>query len=238
LLSHRPGFKRDELGHRYDVGQISEDDWHSYSGQAGLACISKHLSSLKPPSDWLLNGGSGVYALGLSDWKEVALDLFATPIRRRPYPVCASVDQLPFASGVFGGVVCIGEVLGYCDPAKAIAEFARVLSPKGMLICDFRSSRGFRNWFSSTYGRAADLVIDEYNRSPERTWVYDPSYIHSLLRSSGFHVNDSIGIHTWSALARRLGISVPTALSLQRKLGWIKVPSAWADLTTVVAGRI
>jgi SAM-dependent methyltransferase len=232
-----PGFRRDELKERYDVSSIREDEWHEYSTQKTREFLQSYLVRSKPTSEWLLNAGSGIYEIRLGDWKEVSVDLFAAPIRRRDHAVCASVERLPFKSSSFGGVVCTGEVLAYCDPVPTLAEFARVLRPLGILVCDFGSSRSFRYWLSASHGRAADLVTDHYNGRPERIWIYEPDYIESLLISLGFCVKARLGVHTWSALARRLGISMTKAMFLQRHLNWLQLPSAWADTTTIVASR-
>lgn len=237
FISVSPGFNRNELKSRYDVAAFDEDDWHAYSGQQTFAYVTRYLSNPSLSSSWLLNAGAGVYELRFMQWKEVSLDLFIAPVRFRQYPICASVERLPFRSNTFGAVACVGEVLGYCDPAAAIAEFGRVIVSSGVLICDFGSSRSIRNWFDKSYGRAADLITAEYNRTPEKTWVYDPSYVDSLLAASGFKIRDRLGTHTWSALAKRLGLSSSAALSLQRHLEWLRLPSAWAEVTTIVASK-
>jgi len=231
------GFKREELKARYDVKDMREDDWHTYSGQKTAALLARHLSPPMNSSRWLLNAGAGIYEVCRSPWKEVALDLFIAPILSRKYAVCASVERLPFQAGTFGGIVCVGEVLAYCDPATAITEFARLLAPSGILICDFSNSCSFRYWFEAAYGRAADLITEKYNGTPERTWVYGPTYVKSILLSSGFTIKAQSGTHTWSALARRIGASIPVALFLQRRLEWLRLPARWADLTTIVAVR-
>lgn len=233
-----PRFKREELKNRYDVSVINEDDWHSYSGMKTSEFVAHHLALCESSSNWLLNAGSGVYQIQTSVWKEVSVDLFTLPIRNRPYAVCANIEGLPFPDGTFGAIVCVGEVLAYCDPAATIVEFARVLVPSGVLICDFGNSQSFRYWFKRAYGQAADLVTDNYNGAPERTWIYDPAYIRSLLTTSGFNIKAQLGTHTWSALARRMGISIPIALSVQRHLKGLQLLKKWADLTTIVAVRI
>lgn len=232
-----PGFKREELSKRYDVTAISEDTWHEYSGERTAQIITRYLSELHAPSKLLLNAGAGVYELSLPDWEEVSLDLFPGPLRNRRYAVCASVEALPFQEHIFGAIVCVGEVLAYCDPARAIAEFARVLAPSGLLICDFGNSRSFRYWFRSQYGRAADMVTDSYNEAPERIWIYDPQYLLSIINSSGFSVHARFGTHTWSSLARRVGVSIPLSVAIQRHLERLPLPTAWADLMTIVAER-
>src|SRR5262249_12334432 len=129
------------------------------------------------------------------------------------------------------------EVLGYCDPSKALSELSRTMMPGATLICDFRNSRGFRHLFTPAYGRAADIVVDDYNSAPERTWIYDPAYVEQLLTSFGFHLREQIGIHTWSAAIRRLGGSAKLAITVQRVLDRISLSTSHADLTTIVAER-
>ena len=152
----QPSFKREDLKPRYDVTVMQEDEWHSYSGTKTSKIVTSTLLSSDCPAGWLLNAGSGVYELRANDRQEVTLDLFAAPIRGRQFPVCASVERLPFPAHCFAAVVCVGEVLAYCDPASAICEFARVLTPSGILISDYGSSRSFRRLLSSEFGRAAD----------------------------------------------------------------------------------
>jgi hypothetical protein len=232
-----PGFKREQLSARYDVASIDEDTWHSYSGDKTERIISRILSTLPAPSNLLLNAGCGVYPVTVPHWQEISLDLFATPLKMRSPAICASVEALPFKPNVFGGLVCVGEVLGYCDPGKAIKEFARVLMGKGILVCDFSSTRSFRYWLTKAYGRAADIVTQQYNGQPERTWAYHPGYIESLLISAGFEIHQRIGTHMWSALACRIGFSMKSAVRLQNKLDGIEGPHRYADLMTIVAVR-
>jgi SAM-dependent methyltransferase len=232
-----PGFKRHELRKRYDVVDIHEDRWHAYSGRKTAAILARYLSRGHARSNWLLNAGCGVYEISAVGWKEISVDLFTAPICGRRYSVCANVEQLPFRGSSVGGIVCVGEVLAYCDPATAIREFSRVLVPSGLLVCDFASSRSPRYWFRTPFGRAADLITDEYNGAPERTWVYDPGYITTLLESGGFVVGKTLGTHACSAIARRAGASPGLALRLQELLERLPLPARLADLTTIVASR-
>jgi SAM-dependent methyltransferase len=232
-----PGFKREQLSARYDVSSIDEDAWHSYSGDKTERILSRVLSGKSMSSNLLLNAGCGIYPVTLPDWQEISLDLFFTPLGMRSNPICASVEALPFKSNVFGAVACVGEVLGYCDPAKAIKEFARVLMARGILVCDFGSSQSFRYWLTKAYGRAADVVTQQYNGQPERTWAYRPEYIESILFSSGFEIRQRISTHTWSALAIRMGFSMKSAVRLQKRLNRVDGPNRFADLMTIVAVR-
>jgi SAM-dependent methyltransferase len=214
---------------------MKEDDWHSYSGRRTSEFLMKQLALLGPSAKRLLNAGAGVYGNTTGKPDEVSIDLFSTPMKGRENAVCASVERLPFSDGCFSCVLCVGEVLAYCDPAAAFKEFSRVLVPNGTLICDFGNSRSASHWFKRTFARAADLVVDEYNGGPEKVWRYDPKYISSLLRSFGFVTKTTLGVHAWSAMARRLGATRDQALSVQEKFDWIALPASWGDLMTFVA---
>ena len=236
-MERRPGFAPEELKPRYDVETIVEDAWHAYSGQETARILADNLPLAKAQSKLLLNAGAGIYQIRIPPWEEVSVDLFPTPLRGHPRSVCATVEQLPFPAAEFGAIVCVGEVLGYCDPARAIAEFSRVLAPRGLLICDFGNSGSARHWFTPAHSRTADMIVDMYNGTPERIWVYDPAYIQSVLRSCGFEVLRTIGTHTWSAVGRKLGLPTSKALGLQSWLRWLPFPTAFADLTTIAAVR-
>ncbi|WP_408918106.1 methyltransferase domain-containing protein [Bradyrhizobium arachidis] len=156
-------------------------------------------------------------------------------MKGRKNAVCASVEHLPFGEAVFECVVCVGEVLSYCDPAAALREFARILSPRGHLVFDFGSTRSIVHWRTELFGRAADILTDHYNGSSEKVWRYSPAYIRGLLKANGFEIRQTHGIHTWSALAKRLGTSEARALRMQRWLEIVRLPSIWADILTIVA---
>jgi SAM-dependent methyltransferase len=230
-------FYRQDLKARYDVSSFDEDDWHDYAGKKTLEVLKRCLMKEFGTGEWLLNAGSGVYKLDIAGWLEVSIDFFFKPLKGRSSSICGDIHRLPFRSNTFGAVVCVGEVLGYCDPAQVINEFSRVLKPSGKLIIDFSTSRSFRFWLKPNYGRAANLITDSYNGSKERLWVYDTKYIEMLLRSHGFEVVQKTGIHTWSSIARRFGASPRAAVGFQRMLDSIALPNGVAELMTIEALR-
>jgi SAM-dependent methyltransferase len=234
----RAGFAREELEQRYDVPSMQEDAWHSYSDDRTRGLVTRFLAfEGGSHSLVLLNAGAGVHRLHLEGWSEVAVDIFDAPIRNHANAVCASVEDLPFNDKSFDAIVCIGEVLAYCDPAKSFTEFARVIKPNKKLICDFGNSRSPRHWMTAQYGKAAALVTVDYNGTPERTWVYDPAYISKVLRDRGFVVRNTDGIHRWSTFARRVGLGIDSALSLERLLSSLPLGKGWSDTMMVVADR-
>jgi SAM-dependent methyltransferase len=145
--------------------------------------------------------------------------------------------NLPFATGSFGAVVCVGEVLGYCDPVKVLTEFARILEPGGRLIVDFGNTGSLRHIFTPSYRRAADLVVVEYNGSPERIWNYDPSYIESVLQSLQFKPAKRHGFYGWSVLLNRLGLASRASVAAERLLSQVPFSSRWSDLIMLVCDR-
>ncbi|WP_433995467.1 class I SAM-dependent methyltransferase [Bradyrhizobium macuxiense] len=197
--------------------------------------LASLLPSIGSSGARVLNAGAGVYAIPVASEDQFFVDLFAAPLKGRKNAVCATVEQLPFRGAAFECVVCVGEVLSYCDPAAALREFARILSPRGHLVLDFGSTRSIAHWRTELFGRAADIITDQYNGSSEKVWRYSPLYIRDLLRKNGLDVRQTHGIHTWSTLAKRLGASEARALKLQRWLEIVKLPSGWADILTIVA---
>jgi SAM-dependent methyltransferase len=51
-----------------------------------------------------------------------------------PAVVWASAEHLPFAPGAFDKVYCKGAIDHFYDPARALAEMARVLDPEGRVV--------------------------------------------------------------------------------------------------------
>jgi SAM-dependent methyltransferase len=233
-----PGFPRDELRKRYDVTSIDEDEWHSFEDERRRSFLNSTLPSDQLGSRYLLNAGAGVHVLNLEAWSVISVDLFSRPLSCHPVGVCASITNLPFAGTTFGAIACLGEVLGYCDPANAFEEFARILVPRGMLIFDFMSTCSSRYWFNSIYGRAADIVSVDYNGDPENIWIYDPKYIRSLLVRSGFTVCKEKGVCGWAALLQRAGLKTSVALKVAARLAMVTSNSRWSDLTIVAAQRL
>jgi SAM-dependent methyltransferase len=143
-------------------------------------------ADLNPINDWV----------AYSREKTTAL-LEVAPLSREQLADYSSRDmRLPFQPKSFGAIVCVGGELEFWDPATSISEFARVLGPSGILVCEFRSSRSFRHWFKAPYGRDVDLIPDCDNGVRRKTWIFDPCYIKNLLTSSGFQIRASMGMPT------------------------------------------
>lgn len=232
----RQGFRKVDLKPRYDVPTIQEDEWHSHSEDHTNELVQRELSASTAVPRRILNAGCGARTVSIVGFQEVRVDLFVSPLKGAVGAVCGSINHLPFASNSFGCAVCVGEVLDYCDPASAISEFARVLAPDGALILDFCKSTSIRHLFTPSFARAADMIVDQYNGTPEKIWIYHPKYIHGLLENNGFVIKSQETAHRWSALLRRIGFS-PKASVLFEKICPIRAPALLGDLQTIVAVR-
>ncbi len=70
---------------------------------------------------------------------DVSAGLLSVARRRRPGAALAlgSIEALPYPDGRFDAIVCCGSTLSFVDePARAVAEFGRVLRPGGRLLLD------------------------------------------------------------------------------------------------------
>jgi SAM-dependent methyltransferase len=70
---------------------------------------------------------------------DVSAGLLTVARRRRPGAALAlgSIEALPYPDGRFDTIVCCGSTLSFVDePARAVAEFGRVLRPGGRLLLD------------------------------------------------------------------------------------------------------
>jgi SAM-dependent methyltransferase len=166
----------------------------------------------------------------------------------RPLHLRAWSDALPFATGSFDAVICKGAIDHFDQPARALAEMARVTSREGrvvLAIANFDS-------LSCRVARSADRVREEWlaRDLPRGRRHYDVPHDHftryelSLMREQAqahleLEVVEGIslawGLPAWSRVLGRLpGVAAQAALAgLDGLAGWL--PSL-ADVV-VLAGR-
>src|SRR5688572_2858003 len=109
--------------------------------------------------------------------------------RRAEFPhvqwAVAGAAPLPFRSGSFHAVFA-GELIEHLlDPAQGLAEFARVLGPRGVLILTTPNRRRLAN------------LVDGSDRpySPDHLSELSYDEVDALLREHGFEVLESTGVH-------------------------------------------
>src|SRR5205807_7674851 len=59
--------------------------------------------------------------------------------------VQGDANALPFPDGSFDALLCVRVVHHFVDPARAFAEFARVLRPGGVLVVEFANKRNLKS---------------------------------------------------------------------------------------------
>lgn len=226
------------MARRYDVPEFGEDEWHKHCGERTRLLIARWLPAPGPEWRMMLNAGPGVYDVEAAGYEQYLLDLFTLPLKGRPQAVCGRIEQMPFTDGAFDVVVCVGEVIAYCDPARAFTEFNRVLREGGLLIFDYPSSRSPRHWFTERFGRSADIFRDEYNETEEPIWIYSPAYIKTLLDRNSFKVGARAGTHLLSSAAKRAQMPFNALAKLERRFHLMGRAVALADVITVAARKV
>lgn len=152
------------------------------------------LVDLKPPLEAALDLGCGsglsVRPLLRLARRVVAFDpahamaLIAASLAQPARTVTARAEFLPFRSGSFDLITAAGS-LNYTDPAAALAEASRVLSPRGLIVVyDFSQGRSA----SSTPELAAwfDEFLSRYPMPAGEALHLDASSIAAL--AHGFEV--------------------------------------------------
>lgn len=194
----------------------AEDLWHSHTH----SCIHEAADRLTRPltlsSKRILNLGSGGNSYGIASHCHVQLDLAERLLPRGGLSIVGNVEALPLASSSFDFILCVGAVLNYSDGVAAVSEIARVLSPGGMLLLEFESSKSGEYIGRAEFGKAGALVTTTFQSGPEQLWLYNPSYIAGLLRAVGMQLVHDEGFHTFTALAFRIFQSETQAMNFAR----------------------
>lgn len=101
--------------------------------------------------------------------------------------VQADVDQLPFGSGVFDGVVCLEALVHYPHPRIALEEFNRVLKPHGLLIIDIDNENSLKRLVKKSGHKLSKLLERGFRPMSEGIFqAYTEPKFRELLEESGF----------------------------------------------------
>lgn len=152
------------------------------------------LIDLKPPLEAALDLGCGsglsVRPLLRLARRVVAFDpahsmaVIAASLAQPARTVTARAEFLPFRSGSFDLITAAGS-LNYTEPAAALAEASRVLSPRGLIVVyDFSQGRTARS--TRELGAWFDEFLSRYPMPAGEARLLNPKSIAALAR--GFDV--------------------------------------------------
>jgi SAM-dependent methyltransferase len=172
------------------------DRWHLYSKKN----IERHI--FKQPYDtdaYILNAGSGGNAYGLTQ-RMHHVDIVDCMINSYPEYTVSSIEKLPFASGLFSDIICVGSVINYCDAIMAATELSRVLKRNGRLLLEFESSWGLEYIKNRKFKQSAAIVEVRYADKLSNQWIYSPKYIKQSLTLAGLRIVHAFRFHYLSSL--------------------------------------
>ena len=110
------------------------------------------------------------------------------PIRQRGRVEFISgimAEELPFESQIFDHVACMGALLYFEDPVRALGEAKRVLKPGGHLVI---RTQNRRNLYAISTGKALEPAANNF---------YTEDELVDLLRAQGFEVVRSFAWGLW-----------------------------------------
>jgi 2-polyprenyl-6-hydroxyphenyl methylase/3-demethylubiquinone-9 3-methyltransferase len=145
---------------QYD--DLATEWWRPDGAFAALHWLARARGRLVPPPSRPgaalldLGCGGGLLAPHVSGYRHVGVDLSTSALEVAAQhgiePVHADVVRLPFADGSFD-VVAAGEIFEHVeDLDSVVAEAARVLRPRGTLVCDTINSTLFARLSLVTIG--------------------------------------------------------------------------------------
>lgn len=173
-----------------------KNPWHDISQSEIRKEISKLI--IHDKNTKILNAGSGGndYNLKCTMYN---IDVVAGVNAQLPNFTLGSIEQMPYGDYFFDIIICVGSVINYCDAAKSISEFARVLKRKGILLLEFESSYGFEYIHTDAYMKNVAKVTCQYLGKEHKLWVYSPNYILNILKSNNFRILKKHPFHILSS---------------------------------------
>jgi SAM-dependent methyltransferase len=190
--------RRIQEAQRREIQQLLEDQEFARAAAANPA-YARVGEWLHPPGHTLELGcgpGRFVALLAALGHDVVGVDPYEFPewelLRHRPnVTLLAGVkaEKLPFEDSSFDHVACIGSLLYFDDPDKALDEIRRVVRSGGRVALRTVNSG---NLYTRRTGRRLD---------PSSRHLYSLEELIALLEGHGFHPTDSFAFGFWPPIA-------------------------------------
>jgi SAM-dependent methyltransferase len=127
------------------------------------------------------------------------LDLFESKVATTQQRLIANIGNIPTENSSFDVVICVGSVINYADPVRAIREFSRVLRTGGLLIVEYERSASSEHLWNKRSWRSCLRVKTFYGSLATYLWVYGDGFIDGLLLASGFKPITEFRFHALSS---------------------------------------
>lgn len=148
---------------------------------------------------YILNAGSGGNSYDLHN-KMCHVDIVEKNICKYDDYEVANIESMPFENSTFDSIICVGDVINYCDAEKAIKELARVIKKQGKMIIEFENSNAYEYMQEKYYGCSKVITNLEYMQEITNQYLYSCQYLSDSLRKNGFNIKKEISIHIISGL--------------------------------------
>jgi SAM-dependent methyltransferase len=181
------------------------DKWHQIAKRNITDFIVKYypeITHAKPGG--VLNAGSGGNSYGIDQDHLTHIDIAEERIQNLPNSIAADIHRIPFEDQSFDGIICVGSVINYCDPATIFREFKRVLKPKGHVILEFENSHTLELLFKQGFNQDSVLIKSFYNGLNESIYYFSETFIRKLCAIYGFEILALKRFHLLSPLVYRL----------------------------------
>jgi SAM-dependent methyltransferase len=178
------------------------DGWSTHTKRS----IGEFVREVVPAVDGLiLNAGCGGNDYGLSGRATcVNLDISMRQCRTLKLPVLGDVENIPFPDDLFDVTICVGAVINYVRPDKAIPELSRVTKPGGLILVDFESSHSAEIMFSRHWRKPLTVIERMYVDHMDKTYLFSPALIRQMFEQARSTVVAMHGYHIATAMWERV----------------------------------
>ena len=198
--------QEDVINRYFDMETIwdSADKWHFYTHNKIKEFINAMASDfLLDKKIAILNAGSGGEEYGLTEHSHIHVDIVDKKIKDQQYFIVTDIETVELVEKV-DMVLCVGSVLNYADPVRAIKNFSKLLNPGGYLLIEYEKSSSLEFLLHPSFNQQVAIVKTFYGQYEEKLTVFSEKYIESILWHNKFISLKKENFHILSPLVFRL----------------------------------